>query len=59
MVSTTGRSPVLVRIPTTNINFPSNRRCVRRNQDECRRYLDQFKVFDHPLKQSSITVSVS
>ncbi|XP_039446125.1 VPS35 endosomal protein sorting factor-like [Culex pipiens pallens] len=31
-------------------------RCVRRNQDECRRYLDQFKVFDHPLKQSSITV---
>ncbi|XP_055549188.1 VPS35 endosomal protein sorting factor-like [Wyeomyia smithii] len=31
-------------------------RCVRRNQDECRRYLDQFKVFDHPLKQSTITV---
>lgn len=32
------------------------RRCIRRNQDECRRYLDQFKVFDHPLKQSTITV---
>ncbi|XP_062553842.1 VPS35 endosomal protein sorting factor-like [Armigeres subalbatus] len=31
-------------------------RCIRRNQDECRRYLDQFKVFDHPLKQSTITV---
>ncbi|XP_058453184.1 VPS35 endosomal protein sorting factor-like isoform X2 [Malaya genurostris] len=31
-------------------------RCIRRNQDECRRYLDQFKVFDHPLKQSSITI---
>ncbi|ETN59685.1 esophageal cancer associated protein [Anopheles darlingi] len=30
--------------------------CVRRRQDECRRYLDQFKVFDHPLKQSTITV---
>ncbi|XP_055614690.1 VPS35 endosomal protein sorting factor-like [Uranotaenia lowii] len=31
-------------------------RCIRRNQDECRHYLDKFKVFDHPLKQSTITV---
>ncbi|XP_052903515.1 VPS35 endosomal protein sorting factor-like isoform X2 [Anopheles moucheti] len=30
--------------------------CVQRQQDECRRYLDQFKVLDHPLKQSTITV---
>uniref|UniRef100_A0AAG5D065 Esophageal cancer associated protein n=1 Tax=Anopheles atroparvus TaxID=41427 RepID=A0AAG5D065_ANOAO len=30
--------------------------CVARLQDECRRYLDRFKVFDHPLKQSTITV---
>ncbi|XP_055636101.1 VPS35 endosomal protein sorting factor-like [Toxorhynchites rutilus septentrionalis] len=31
-------------------------RCVRRNQDECRHYLDQFQVFDHPLKQTTVTV---
>ncbi|XP_053669641.1 VPS35 endosomal protein sorting factor-like [Anopheles nili] len=30
--------------------------CVQRQQDECRRYLDQFKVLDHPLKQTTITV---